>query len=88
MYAYSYINSFLQFQTEKDEGGDFIFTLYFDMTIFRVVILMQKDYELDLSEDEFASLLGYDKHILQRRKIFVGAKVPDVTRSVDWVFLQ
>ena len=58
------------------------------MTIFRVVILMQKDYELDLSEGEFASLLGYDKHILQRGKIFVGAKFPDVTRSVDWVFLH
>ena len=46
MYGYSDINSFLQTQTGKvdpeDKDSDFIFTLYFDMTIFRVVILMQK----------------------------------------------
>ena len=62
MYGYSDINSFLQIQTgkvdPKDKDSDFIFTLYFDMTIFRVVILMDENYELDLSEGEFAELLG------------------------------
>ena len=65
MYDYSGINSFLQSQTGKvkpeDKDSDFIFTLYFDMTIFRVVILMHENYELDLSEGEFAELLGYEK---------------------------
>ena len=74
MYDYSDINSFLQSQTGKDEGGDFIFTRYFDMTIFRVVILMHEDYELDLSEGEFARLLGYDKDILKGKKNFVAAR--------------
>jgi len=59
------INSFLQTETgkvdPKDKDSDFIFTLYFDMTIFRVVILMYENYELDLSEGEFAKLLGYEK---------------------------
>ena len=92
MYSYSDINSFLQTQTGKvdpeDKDSDFTFTLYFDMTIFRVVILMHENYELDLSEGEFAELLGYENKILTGEKNFVGAMVPNITSSVDWVFLQ
>ena len=53
MYDYSGINPFLQAQTgkvdPKDGDSKYIFTLYFDMTIFRVIILMDGDNELDLS---------------------------------------
>ena len=72
----------------EDKDSDFIFTLCFDMTIFRVVILMHENYELDLCEGEFAELLGYEKKILTGEKNFVGAMVPNITRSVDWVFLH
>ena len=92
MYDYKDINSFLQTQTgkvdPKDKDSDFIFTLYFDMTIFRVFILMHENYELDFSEGKFAELVGYEKKILTGKKNFVGAMVPDITRSVDWVFLH
>jgi len=92
MYDYSGINSFLETQTgkldPKDKKSDFIFTMYFDMTIFRVVILMHENYELDLSEGEFAELLGFEKKILTGEKNFVGAMVPNIIRSVDWVFLH
>ena len=92
MYGYSDINSFLQTQTGKvdpeDKDSAFIFTLYFDMTIFLVVILMHENYELDLSEGEFAELLGYEKKILTGKNNFVGPMVPNITRSVDWVFLH
>ena len=49
---------------------------------------MQEDYELDLSEGEFSRLLGYDKDIIKGKRNFVGARVPDITRSVDWMFLH
>ena len=52
------------------------------------IILMHENYELDLSEGGFAELLGYEKKILTGEKNFVGARVPDITRSVDWVFLH
>jgi len=58
------------------------------MKKFRVVILMHENYELDLSDGEFAELLGYEKTILMGEKNFVGAMVPNITRSVDWVFLH
>ena len=92
MYGYSDINSFLQTQTGKvdpeDKDSDFIFTLYFDMTTFRVVILMHENYELDFSEGEFAELLGYEKKILTGEKNFVGPMVPNITRSVDKLINQ
>ena len=92
MYDYKDNNSSLQTQTgkvdQKDKESDYIFTLYFDMTIFRVVILMHENYELDLSEGKFAELVGYEKKILTGKKNFVAAMTPNITRSVDWVFLH
>ena len=74
MYDYSDINSFLRIQTgkvdPKDKDSNFIFTLYFDMTIFRVVILMHESYELDLPQGEFAELLGYAKNDFDGKKEF------------------
>ena len=49
---------------------------------------MHENYEFDLSEGKFAELVGYEKKILTEKKNFVGAMVPNITRSVDWVFLH
>ena len=65
MYDYDGIKRFLQskigFIDSNDENKGRIFDLFFDFTIYRVVISMAKDYELNLSVGEFASLLGYEK---------------------------
>ena len=92
MYDYDGIKRFLQSKTgfidPNDENKGRIFDLYFDFTIYRVVILMAKDYELDLTEGGFASLLGYEKKIFKDETNFTGEMIPDITRSVDWVFLH
>jgi len=49
---------------------------------------MAKDYELDLTDGGFASLIGYEKQILKDGTNFTGEMIPDITRSVDWVFLH
>ena len=74
MYDYDGIKRFLQSKT--------------GFTIYRVVILMAKDYELDLTDGGFASLLGYEKKILKDETNFTAEMIPDITRSVDWVFLH
>jgi len=65
MYSYSDINSFLQAHTGRvdpeDKDSKHIFTLYFNRTIYRVVILIHEDYELDLSRGEFVKLVGFEK---------------------------
>ena len=48
--------------------------------------LVHNDYELDFSQGNFAEMLGYSKSILSGD--VVGRKVPNITRSVDWVYLH
>ena len=90
MYDYKDINHFLQKHVGKvdpaDKDSAFIFNLYFDLTIYRVVILVHEDYELDLSQGSFSELLGYGKSFLSGDS--VGRKVPNITRGVDWVFIH
>ena len=90
MYDYANINNFIQKHTgrvdPKVEKSNFIFNLYFDMTVYRVVILIHNDYELDLSQGSFSDLIGYGKVTLSGDS--VGRKLPDITRGVDWVFIH
>jgi len=89
MYDYKRINTYIQQHIGKvdptNKDSDYIFNLYFDMSIYRVVILIHNDYELDLSQGNFGELLGYGKIVL--RGDVVGRKVPNITRGVDWVYL-
>ena len=90
MYDYQIINTFIQKHTGKvdpaNKDSDYIFNIYFDISIYRVVALIQKDYELDLTQGNFGELLGFNKKIL--RDSSLGDKVPNITRSVDWVYLH
>ena len=76
MYDYKRINTFLQKHIgkvdPKDKDSDYIFTMYFDMSIYRVVILMHENYELDFSQGAFAELLVYEKKIFTGNKSYVG----------------
>ena len=90
MYDHKRINTFIQQHTGKvdptNKDSNYIFTMYFDMSIYRVVTLIHKDYELDLSQGNFGKLIGYGKSTL--RGDVVGRKVPNITRGVDWVYLH
>ena len=69
MYDYKRINTFIQQHTGKvdptNKDSDYIFTMYFDMSIYRVVTLIHKDYELDFSQGNFGELIGYGKSTLR-----------------------
>ena len=69
MYDYKRINTFVQQHTGRvdpaDKDSNYIFTIYFDMSIYRVVTLIHNDYELDLSQGNFGELLGYGKSTLR-----------------------
>ena len=90
MYGYKDINRFIQNHigrvVPQDDKSAFIFNLYFDMTVYRIVILIHDDYEFDLSLGSFADLIGYEKETLSGDS--VGRKLPDITRGVDWVFIH
>ena len=84
MYDYKDINRFLQNHIgkvdPKDKDSAYNFNLYFDLTSYRVVILVHEDYELDLSQGSFSELLGYGKSILSGDS--VGRKLPNIPRGV------
>ena len=71
----------------NDESSGYIFRLNFHITIHWVVILIQDDYELDLSTREFAGLLGYDKKVLASPTT-IGARSRNRTWRVDWVYIH
>ena len=84
------INTYLQQHTGKvdptKEDSAYIFTIHFEFSTFRIFILVHKDYELDFSQGNFGDLLGFEKITLSGD--VVGTKIPNITRSVDWVYLH
>ena len=90
MYDYKRINTFIQQHTGKvdptNKDSNYIFTIYFDMSIYRVVTLIHNDYELHMSQGNFNELFGYGKNVLSGD--VVGRNVPNITRGVDWVYLH
>ena len=90
MYDYKRINTFLQQNTGKvdptKKDSDYIFTIHFEFATYRILIIVHRDYELDLSQGKFGELLGYNKRILTGPSL--GDKVPNITRGVDWVYLH
>lgn len=76
MYDHENINRFIQAHPGK-VGDKPVITIYFNMTIYRVVIFMDVGCELDLAERDFASLLGFEKKILKEVANSLGDKIPN-----------
>ena len=91
MYDYARINTFIQQHTGRvdptKKDSEYIFTIHFEFSTYRIFIVVHPDYELDLSQGNFGELLGYSKRILSGGASF-GDKVPNITRGVDWVYLH
>ncbi|KAL9955047.1 hypothetical protein ACROYT_G042651 [Oculina patagonica] len=87
MYDYKDLNDAFQTLTGKTEDAKNIFELYFYTTTYRVTILIDNDYELDLSEGELSKLVGFDKKILNDTNN-IGGHVPNLTRGVDWIYIH
>ena len=91
MFTYDDMNSFMQKKLGKvdpsNKESDERFTLFFDSTIYRAVILLDNSIELDLSSESFADLLGFEKKVLDQT-MNISKFVPNITRGVDWVFIH
>ena len=48
--------------------------------------MIHNNYEFDLSQGNFAELIGYEKNFFSRNS--VGNRIPNITRGVDWVYLH
>ena len=91
MYNYDDLDSFIQKKIGKkdptnDESAD-LFTLFFDGSIFRAVVVLDNSVEIDLSHGTFADLLGFEEKVLDQTTN-ISKNVPNITRGVDWVFIH
>ena len=91
MFNYDDFNSFIQKQIGKvdptKDDSEQLFTLFFDNSVFRAVILVHNSVELDHSNGTFADLLRFEKKVLDRTTN-VSKNVPNITREVDWVYIH
>ena len=70
MYGYDDLNNFMQKELGKKDPADDkskeLFTLFFDFTVLRAVIILDSTVEIDLSTGTFADLLGFEKKIISQ----------------------
>ena len=86
MYNYDDLNSFIQKQIGKKNDSQ-LFTLFFDNSIFRAVILLVNSFEVDLGNGTFADLLGFEKKVLDQTTN-ISKNVPNIARGVDWAYFH
>ena len=71
MFTYDGLNSFMQKKPGKvdptNNESKELFTLFFDGSIFRAVILLDNSIKLDLSSGTFADIIGFEKKVLDQR---------------------
>ena len=86
MYSYTDIDNYLKNTTGKD-GDDYPLSVTFDLSLFRAIIIIQPNYELDLSVSDFNLILGFEKKILTSG-INISDHIADLTRSVDMICIH
>ena len=70
-------------KTVDGDGKDvYPITLTFDEPTFRVIITLEKDYQLDLTKSDFYQLIGFDSKIL-KDELNVGDRLPNITEDTD-----
>lgn len=77
VYSYNDLQIFINEETGESNKIRFNF-LY---TRHKIKIELDSGYQLDLSEGEFAKLLGFDKKVIITSE--VGAYKPNITNSID-----
>ena len=91
MYGYDDFNNFTQKQLGKKDPADDtskeLFNLFFDFSILRVVIVLDSTIEMDFSTGTFADLIGFEKKIISQ-ETNISKFIPNITRSVDWIFIH
>jgi len=84
MYSYDdlndYINQVIAQNGDKPDNGTGI-KIYFVLSSYRVVVELEKQWNLDLRNSTFGALLGFEPQILT--KTSYSTKLPNITNSVD-----
>ena len=85
-YSYNQLNSYIQSEIESNGHTKDGISIKFVSSFFKVLLSMKSGFQLDLKTGDFRKLLGFEKKIYTTSGY--SPKLPDITRSVDNVFIH
>ena len=82
VWNYVDFNNFLKDNTKTGTASNpsFPVTLEFDDTIFRTIITLAQNYQLDLAQSDFNDLIGFNKKILTESEN-IGDYIPNLSQD-------
>ena len=85
-FSYNELNSYIQSEIASNGHTKDGISIKFVSSLFKVLLTMKSGFQLDLKTDDFGKLLGFEKKIYTASQY--SPKLPDITRSVDNVFIH
>ena len=82
VWNYVDFNNFIKDETKTGTTSNpsFPITLEFDDTIFRTIITLAQNYQLDLTQSDFNDLIGFNKQILTESEN-IGDYIPNLSQD-------
>lgn len=85
-YSYNELNSYIQREIELNGHTKDGVSIKFVPSMLKVFLTLKDDFQLDLRNGDFRNLIGFEQKIYTDSSY--GANLPDITRSVDNVFIH
>ena len=92
MYSYddidTYIKKYMKNKGHLINDGDdekYGINIYFVLSTYRVLVELENDYQLDLTNLDFRKLIGFDSKLIKQTEY--GTDLPDITRGADEIHI-
>ena len=85
-YSYEELNNYIQREIESNGHTKDGISIEFVSSLFKVLLTLKSGFQVDLKTGDFKDLLGFEKKIYTATQY--SPKLPDITRSVDNVFIH
>ena len=85
-FSYLELNSYIQSEIASNGHTKDGISIKFVAPLFKVLLTMKSGFQLDLTTGDFGKLLGFEKKKYTATQY--SPKLPDITRSVDNVFIH
>ena len=85
-FSYEEIESYIQSEIESNGHTKDGITITFVPLFLKVLLTLKSGFQVDLKTGDFGKLLGFEKKIYTATQY--SPKLPDITRSVDNVFIH
>ena len=96
MYTYSDLNDYIHQHMKKkghvtttskyNEADQYHIHLSFVLSMYRILIQIDNNYQLDLKNSKFGELIGFSEKIVDKTE--TGDDLPNITNSIDMIFIN